>query len=278
MKYMGSKRLMLENGLGSLIESHAEHATRILDPFCGSGAVAWFAAQRTCRKVIASDLQTYAVAIASAVVSRSEALVAENIAASWLSRAQQKLASSPVHAAALQHYRADPSPNPVGYVAEARELCQSQNNGSCVWNAYGGHYYSPLQALKLDVLHETLPEDEPSRKVALASLLFAASNCSAAPGHTAQPFQATDRAMPHLLAAWTKDPFESCIKALKEICPRFSMVPGEAFVADIFDLVPKMEETDLVFFDPPYSAVQYSRFYHVLKHYARIVQSCRRYR
>ena len=123
--------------------------------------------------------------------------------------------------------------------------------------------------MKLDALQVALPIENPQRHVALASLLFAASNCAASPGHTAQPFQATATAMPHLLTAWAKDPFEHCLKALYQICPRFSNVVGEAFVADVFDVVAELRETDLVFLDPPYSAVQYSRFYHVLETLAR---------
>ena len=127
---MGSKRLMLENGLGELLESQAKHSSRIFDPFCGSGAVAWFAAQRTGRKIIASDLQEYAAVIAGAVIRRTSALIPEDIAADWFKRSRELLASWPAFDFALQHSKTNPLSDAIHYVHSARELCES--NGSVV--------------------------------------------------------------------------------------------------------------------------------------------------
>ncbi|MGE3425025.1 MAG: DNA adenine methylase [Dehalococcoidia bacterium] len=44
---------------------------------------------------------------------------------------------------------------------------------------------------------------------------------------------------------------------------------GAARVADANEIADAVEPHDLVFVDPPYSAVQYSRFYHVLESIAR---------
>ena len=74
MKYMGAKNSMLRNGLGTVLLSEATKSTRIVDPFCGSAAVSWFAASMTDKQVIASDLQQYSVAMADAVVSRTNRL------------------------------------------------------------------------------------------------------------------------------------------------------------------------------------------------------------
>ena len=38
MKYMGSKRAMLKNGLGELLLQEATKANRVFDPFCGSSS------------------------------------------------------------------------------------------------------------------------------------------------------------------------------------------------------------------------------------------------
>jgi adenine-specific DNA methylase len=42
MNYMGSKRMMLENGLGKAIEAEIPQSKRFFDLFTGSGIVAWF--------------------------------------------------------------------------------------------------------------------------------------------------------------------------------------------------------------------------------------------
>src|SRR3712207_7755147 len=44
-KYMGSKRAMLENGLGSLLKAQSAKSDRVVDLFCGAASVSWFVAQ-----------------------------------------------------------------------------------------------------------------------------------------------------------------------------------------------------------------------------------------
>jgi len=66
---------MLTNGLGEAIESEARHAKRVVDLFTGSGALAWFAAERTEAPVYALDLQEFAVILARAVIGRKRASI-----------------------------------------------------------------------------------------------------------------------------------------------------------------------------------------------------------
>ena len=74
MKYMGSKRWMLKNGLGDILRREAEPASRVVDLFCGGSSVSWFVATELKKPVIACDLQQYATTLASAVVKRKPSL------------------------------------------------------------------------------------------------------------------------------------------------------------------------------------------------------------
>ena len=269
MKYMGSKRIMLRNGLGDLIERQGYSANRVIDPFCGSGAVAWHAAEKTGKPVIATDLQEYAVIMARAVLQRTTALDAELLAEEWFKRANDTVTSWPQYQEAHHHTLEDWNADPKGCVDQARALCMQFADYGPVWAAYGGHYFSPLQALTLDALRSTLPNEEPHRSAALAALISAASACTASPGHTAQPFQPTIGAAEYLLEAWRRDPFYYCRRELEEICSRRSQVVGTAYVQDAQALASQTQEGDLVILDPPYSNVHYSRFYHVLETVAR---------
>jgi hypothetical protein len=56
---------------------------------------------------------------------------------------------------------------------------------------------------------------------------------------------------------------------LKEIAPKYAKKKGKAYVSDAKKLISKLKKGDLVLVDPPYSGVQYSRFYHVLETIAR---------
>lgn len=268
MKYMGSKRRMLENRLGELICRQSRHASRIVDLFCGAGSVSWYAAQNTDRKVLAADLQAYAVTMARAVIERDAPLNAQDLSRQWLSRVRRARSRSRLLGPAIefQHHSDDIKT----LVRGARALCgKKRSRARPVWTAYGGYYFSPFQALTFDCMLRHLPQHEPHRSVCLAATISAASGCAASPGHTAQPFRPTPTAAPFLVHAWSRDPLEYAEKALHQICPLHASVVGHAVVSDAIELAGQLGRTDLVIVDPPYSGVQYSRFYHVLETIAR---------
>jgi len=122
-----------------------------------------------------------------------------------------------------------------------------------------------VQATWLDALRATVPLEEPERTVALAALLDAGSRCSASPGHTAQPFQPTRSAKPFILQAWRKDIAALVKSSFSELSKLFAQEKGSVETGDANDAAEGIEEGDLVFIDPPYSGVHYSRFYHVLE-------------
>src|SRR5688572_20369911 len=74
MKYMGSKKNMLKNGLGKLLLEEASSSNRVFDPFCGSSSVVWFLAEKTNKQIIAGDLQKYSADLANSILLRDSAL------------------------------------------------------------------------------------------------------------------------------------------------------------------------------------------------------------
>ncbi|MCY3869832.1 MAG: DNA adenine methylase [Gemmatimonadetes bacterium] len=265
---MGSKRVMLKNGLGELLAAQAQSALRVVDLFCGAAYVSWFAATELRKSVLACDLQKYAAVLAGAVVKRTKPIEAQDLDKSWLSTADQARRKFKVWQEASQLDTAEYST--AIWHRYAQELCSSDSPDEeadplLVWRCYGGHYFSPTQALSFDSMLRSLPKDSELRELCLASVIIAASNCAAAPGHTAQPFKATQTAAEYLRASWLLDPFHYARAALKKLCPLYATEPGKAVVADANQIAKKLNSNDVVFVDPPYSAVQYSRFYHVLE-------------
>ncbi|MBF4587577.1 DNA adenine methylase [Curtobacterium sp. VKM Ac-2887] len=132
--------------------------------------------------------------------------------------------------------------------------------------SYAGHYFSPHQASVFDGLYDALPTSPNERDVLLAALLATASDCAAAPGHTAQPFQPTTTALPHIVAAWRIDPLARVRRYIEDLT---AVVPRRQGCAAKTTAEEFLNDADLrgavVFCDPPYSEVQYSRFYHVLE-------------
>lgn len=256
---------MLLNGLGELLTDLVPTKNNFFDLFCGTGSVAGYVAQRFHTSVCAGDLQQYAVALAACQVEQTSAFSAADVGERWIRSAQiwldercdaidPVLLLKPVDRS-LKEWRSA--------VEQARRLCVQLPIEFSLTRAYGGHYYSPHQATSLDALRATLPIEH--RSAALAALIDAASTCAAAPGHTAQPFGVTDSALPHLANAWSRDVSSCALSALSRIACSRANVAGRAVKSDALELTSELEEGDLAFIDPPYSEVQYSRFYHVLE-------------
>jgi adenine-specific DNA-methyltransferase len=268
MKYMGSKRWMLSNGLGHLIQNELETATRFVDLFSGSASVARFAATSPAAvPVIACDIQEFSVVLAGAIITRTAAFDPEPVWKAWCLRARRHLAEHrKLKAADLS------MPLLLGgfnrkFVLQERQRCAEDELP--VTNAYGGYYFSRRQALWIDALRATLPVDSSEQSVALASLIAAASSCSASPGHTAQPFRPSRGAKEFLYDAWCRDPLAKTRQTMVALAASHALKQGTALRQDANTFTKTLRKGDLVFLDPPYSGVHYSRFYHVLETIAR---------
>jgi len=259
---MGSKNFMLRNGLGVLIKQRAKKAERIVDLFSGAGHIAWFAAENIERTVFAVDIQNYSKVLAEAILLRTEKNDAEKLTKEWIDQVKFDIQQSSYYRLARELENGKITRKKV---EEARKLCATHKKVGLVWRNYGGHYFSPTQALAIDILYKHLPHRNPSRSLCLAALLTAASKCVAAPGHTAQPFQPTKGAKKFLEEAWKRNPIAITEEVLKEISGRHAKIIGKAVVADAMNIASRLKKDDLVVIDPPYSGVQYSRFYHVLE-------------
>lgn len=250
---------MLRNGLGHTLDDASAGAKRFVDLFAGTGAVSAHVATKRAIPVVAYDLQKFSVVLTRALVGRDKKLDVEKVWEEWKKRAARVRSS----------YR----PPIVDRVTKAFvEECRQWSNAKKslpITKAYGGHYFSPLQAVWIDALRKTLPSREPGRTVALAALIQAASESAASPGHTAQPFQSTRSAKRFLKEAWDRDVCERVKRSLNEISKTHARTVGKARVGDANKAVSCLRKGDLVFIDPPYSGVHYSRFYHVLETIAR---------
>lgn len=267
VKYMGSKRTMLDNGLGEIILSEMKGGKRFFDLFTGSASVSWMIARELDVEVVAGDLQMYAVALAKAVIERTEPQSDFAWVGSWIQRAEHAAKEMEIWEE-CRKIQASLGVEPISAVAHrAREIQYSQECSLSL--AYGGYYFSPLQSMWLDLLRCSLPENVEQRNIGLAALIQAASRCSASPGHTAQPFKPNETAGRYLEEAWRRDLPALLRSCVDRIAPLHSKRLGLAICEDANILANSVNEGDLVFLDPPYSGVHYSRFYHVLESIAR---------
>ena len=262
MKYMGSKRWMLHNGLGDIIRSRVSQHERFVDLFCGSAAVSWHVASNHAIPVLANDLQEFCRVLAASVVCRTSTL-GHHWIDNWIDRATSSAQDHPLFLAASNLQHSSERTTIAEFTAAARALCATAKTPTTA--AYGGHYFSPLQAIYLDSLRCSIPPRRPHRMAALAALVQTASACAASPGHTAQPFGPTPTAEPFLRHSWSLDIVQRVRHHAKSLSIIGSKTEGVALTCDANAIAHDLTDADLVFIDPPYSSVHYSRFYHVLE-------------
>lgn len=264
---MGSKRVMLGNGLGEALGRSIAKAERVFDLFTGSAAVAWHVAEKYGKEVLAGDLQTYSAVLAASVIERTEPIVDRAWIESWMLRALERATAHKQWQDIRQIQES------LGKVSASEASSNARNvdfgEGYPISSAYGGYYFSPWQSVWIDALRKSLPDAEDLRNVGLAALIQAASRCAASPGHTAQPFKPNETAGPYLIDAWLKDLPAILLKRIDDIAPRKANKKGCAYCMNASELAEMARPGDLVFLDPPYSGVHYSRFYHVLESIAR---------
>jgi adenine-specific DNA methylase len=260
MKYMGSKKWMLNNGLSKFLIESASRSSRIYDPFCGSSVVSRYIAEKTNKEVIAGDLQLYSVYLANSILHRTSPVKEKDMQKInlWMSKGEKKYQNYSTKI----NYRSNKK-----YVNDNRLVCSRSR--SKITKAYGGYYFSFAQAKLIDYLLEELPNNPIILPICMAALIEAASNCVASPGHTAQPIQPTKRGLQFILQSWQKNPMDYIKKTIMDLSLRYAQTKGHAKKSNALSLLDSLGENDLVFLDPPYSCVHYSRFYHVLETIAR---------
>ncbi len=257
---------MLKNGLGELLTQTIATKRAFFDLFCGGGSVSAFVAQSFEIPVHSSDLQEYAVALTRAHVEREMPFSHEHALREWNSRAINWIGSdaSLLYEAKAYSFPMVSEPNDARRkVAMAKAFCGDLPPRFPISRSYGGYYFSPEQALTIDALRASIPDNYKS--TALAALIRATSSCAASPGHTAQPFSTTDSALPYLCEAWRRNVGAKVERELEGLAHVFARKRGAAERKDAIESCHSLTEHDIAFIDPPYSEVQYSRFYHVLE-------------
>lgn len=262
MKFMGSKAAMLRNGLGHVLRSELRESSAFADLFAGSASVSRFVACHSTVRVESNDLQSFSHPLALAVTGRIRPVSSARIWAEWFERANRRWLSTPGWSAAQRLQQANWD-DVDRIVARARSI--SSGSRQDIVLAYGGYYFSPLQAMVISGFREALPRQSPDREVALAALIQAASACCAAPGHTAQPFSTRTGSSRFLFEAWRRNPIEVAQRELRSLAEMHALTIGNATTGDALVAAQRLTNGHLVFLDPPYSDVQYSRFYHVLE-------------
>jgi len=162
---------------------------------------------------------------------------------------------------------------------------------SCLATTYYANvYYGLRQAFELDSLRAAIDAIEPSQPWAaklrahwLAALIGVASVSTSGTSHFAQPRHLRKdselRAMAKRRTIDVKQLFAEQAAAIAETISAIDHRPGNRVLqgdyrellraGGAFDFGDEVDDVDLVYLDPPYTADNYSRFYHALESIAR---------
>lgn len=135
---------------------------------------------------------------------------------------------------------------------------------------YSGTYWSYEQCVWIDSIRAVAEDfkDSAGYYAIMSSLIFAMSYTSQSTGHFAQYRDVTRHNIEDILSYRNKDILSLFIKKLDELILHLNTTPVHTMTVtnlDYLDCLRIVPDNSIVYADPPYSAVHYSRFYHVIE-------------
>lgn len=289
LNYQGSK-----NNLSSFIyenlEPYIQDGKAIFDIFSGSAAVSNIF--RDEHQIYANDVEPYASIIADAILNQADieapAQMLEQIEAEYLSAG--KTLAKPIlpfitqEQSAIQRddfealaalYQSYPTVwnhkySEITGQALTVDSIRAQGDYYLFTTYYATNYYGIGQALEIDCLIKVIHTKFKAYKNALLACLFYAMKEAvfAKDGHMAQPLN-LEKNQNRLLMQRTKDIYQLFVKKYQEyIALPLARYAGQnrIFNSDFEALLDAelFSNVGLVYADPPYTDMQYSRYYHLL--------------
>lgn len=286
VQYLGSKLRALDE-IRDAVRTLTSPGARIADLFTGSTVVAQSLALDGAR-VSALDTQQYAQVFASALLgvgrSTKEGISPQTIASQALAQLDQQ----------TDTWR-DLESEETGAIAssDAPRLRRLYNCLPLAWrspsetaaplsitNVYAGSYFGVRQAREIDAIRSAVHQmhrrgelSDWQASAALTGLMHAASlSVHSAGKHFAQPLKDGSGNTAFLDARLLADRSIQLMDRFQDGCNRVATTPFDnsdrhtAIRASAEDFTRSdKEHYDLYYLDPPYTAQQYSRFYHLLE-------------
>ncbi|WP_241088889.1 DNA adenine methylase [Pseudomonas viridiflava] len=271
VKYMGSKSKIIDFVIEGINDVRRAEQP-VLDLFAGSASLAGAIGRKV--PFYSNDIQKYSSILSTAYVSSWKAPGTPDIQ-TLVMQAQEIINQVRGN---IEHHMYPFSGDQGLSVFNAREAKERElihSNFDHPWHLflkyYSGTWWSVEQCAWIDAFREVAEryKDHPIYDVILASLMFAMAYCSQGTGHYAQYRDAnSNSSMNDILLYRKRDivkyftrKYEETLSSLEETPPHFEF---NATAADFVDCLENFSE-GVVYADPPYCFVHYSRFYHALE-------------
>lgn len=271
IKYMGSKKKIIDFVVNAINEVHT--GGPVCDLFAGSSVLS--GVLRNQSQVISNDIQEYSAVLAKAYLTNYQWSMYPNLIDDVVQRARSKvehfLAANPQ----LQFdYNRDFTVEEFVALEESQRSLIHHDFSEFEYHLftkyYSGTYWSFDQCVWIDAFRSVAEEyrETPFYNAILASLMFAMSYNSQSTGHYAQYRDATnDSSMAdiHIYRRKEIEPYFS--RKMEELMTTIheNRHPFEVYSLDYLDCLELIPEHTVVYADPPYAFVHYSRFYHAIE-------------
>lgn len=274
LNYQGSKKNLLEFIHESLID-YIDNKDVILDIFSGTASVAY--SYKRSNTVYANDAEVYAATVAKALLgsnlkeitveeakSKYEELITANEFSEWISKEDLFVKKEDVKGL-LELYDEIPTVWKDG----VKQFDNMQY--SLFMKYYSTSYFGIRQARDIDIIRQVIDmSKEAEKNILLACLFFAMKECVfSKDGHMAQPLDLSKNSK-RLLKLRKKSIVALFFEKTKDFLPdSFVSTDGENIVYnENFEKLLEREEiknnVSVIYADPPYTDMQYSRYYHLL--------------
>ena len=272
IKYMGSKKPIIDFVTSAIEDLNTENLL-VCDLFAGSCSIS--AALRRKFDFISNDIQTYSEVLAktyfSDLSSFSFSEVIEKV--SDITNEHVKWFKTNFKGLFFDYYKIDEVDEYQRIESLQRELLTGENftiEYHLFTKYYSGTYWSFEQCVWIDALRKAAKEFENTEIYysILSSIMYAMSYTTQSTGHFAQYRDGnTDEAVENIILYRQKNIYSYFSKKLKELCSTLgnSLKNLTTTTLNFEECLKTIPKGSVIYADPPYAPVHYSRFYHALE-------------
>jgi len=276
VKYMGSKRNILDFVVGTIQDLDPSSSKRLYDIFAGSSVVS--AAFRNIRPVTCNDIQKYSGVIGQIYLQN---YYWDQLAEDQISRFVEKARElSDKIKEDLNEFRIDYNKSDLKELLRKENLHRSflerdfEGFDHVFIQRFSGTYWSLDQCIEIDSIASLCRGPQFRNQffynLVHGALMFAMAYCSQSTGHYAQYRDLNVENVDDILLYRRKSIltlFEQKIQSLSSYYDgsNNSEFDHRTTSQDFLDSILTSEKESIIYADPPYQFVHYSRFYHALE-------------
>lgn len=277
VKYMGSKRNLIDFVIDTIQEVDPAGDKRLYDVFAGSSVVG--GAFRNMRPVTSNDIQKYSSTIASIYLqnydwSQFQPNVIESFVDAAMTTSRGIMEKVDIE---LVNYKNSPKLGDIYRIEEShKQLIKNEFSGfdHLFLKTFSGTYWSAQQCIDIDSIMSTVRTEKYKgtffHNLVQGALMFSMAYCSQSTGHYAQYRDLTEDNVDDVLVYRSKSIFKLFKEKMLSLREYYtgknnSEFSHEVTSLDFIDSIKNSKPNSIIYADPPYQFVHYSRFYHALE-------------